>query len=128
MIETEEFELDDIFETYTFKTIDAGVEKNIEYVLKREKLLPKGARISIPAIGGLDWETEGDLAAYNANFYITGGPLREEIIGQAYGRMLLEETRPDRFPKYTLIDMIVELKTTDVAKLRRLIAEGWSRK
>ena len=112
------FELYDILEEASIygTELDERVEENIQYVLKREGLLPRGASVLIPA-GALHWECpEGESCWYYADFEVfdeTG----EKILarGSATGSMLMldEETAQ-------LIDMTVWMPTNYVKKLKSL--------
>lgn len=64
----ESFELWDILEEMKPGDKDK-IEENVEYVLKREKLLPKGGSVLIP-MGSWDWEIEDGRWEFWALFEI----------------------------------------------------------
>lgn len=79
-----EFETYDINESVTPQNIRHKVADNVEYTLRREKLLPSGYSIVIP-VGGDDYEMgEDDELSYSGNFEVFA-PDADTIV--AYGRV-----------------------------------------
>jgi len=95
------FELTDIYEDIEGKSprqIDKIIEKNIKYILKREKLWKSNYEIIIPP-GGAIWEFTDDF--YQVDFVIMDNKKQEVIFhGTCYGLISHGEIR----------DMTVELK------------------
>ncbi len=91
-IEGEVFELTDIFEDVNEK----NVAKNIEYLLRRNKLWSPKYHVVFPA-GGLQEEKDD---SYQYDFEVFSSPNQMKYHGTAYGSTQLGE----------MLDMNVELK------------------
>lgn len=78
------FELYDIAEQVKPGELRRAVTDNVEFLLKREKLLPKGYSVVIP-VGGDHWETEDDgRYTYSGSFEVFAPDL-DTIV--AYGHV-----------------------------------------
>jgi len=114
-----EFELTDIFEEAKPSNIDFHIEDNIEYILKREGLLPEGAKVVVPA-GWLHWDCEEEFGKCS---YVTGFEVYDEtgrhVIarGDAYGDMLLYETKEGE-EEYELLDMTTAIPIEELKALK----------
>jgi len=108
-------ELYDILEEASIygRELDNVIEKNIEEVLKREKLLPRNYSVVIP-MGALRWTCEDDTCYYTADFEVfdeTGN--RVVATGTATGTMI-----PIDKDKMEVIDMRVWLPPENAKKLK----------
>ena len=115
-----EFELYDIFERASIYggEIDRKIEENIEYTLRREGLLPRGASVTIPA-GALLWQCYDDQCYYDADFEVfdeTGNKVLAR--GKATGIFYLIDDETAE-----LQDVTVSMPTDHVKRLKSL-AEG----
>jgi len=81
------FELYDINQDVTPANLRHKVTENVEFLLKREKLLPNRHSVVIP-VGGDNWETDDDGSyTYNGNFEIFAPDLDTIVAyGEVYGR------------------------------------------
>ena len=112
------FELHDIMEEASIygRELDRRIEENIQYILKREGLLPRGYSVIVPA-GALYWECpEGGSCWYKADFEVFDETGRNIVAyGTATGSMLtLDDTAE-------LLDMTVWMPTSYVKKLKSLV-------
>lgn len=97
-IEGEVFELHDIFEEYNDKT----VRKNIEYMMRREKLWSPRFEVVFP-VGALDVhkpETKKESGFYQKDFTVFSSPMKMKYHGTSYGFISRNE----------MMDMNVELR------------------
>jgi len=94
----EVFELTDIFDGYS----DKNVAKNIEYILRREKLWSPKHGVVFP-VGALDVskpETKKESGFYQRDFEVYTTKDKKKYIGTAYGMISRKE----------IINMNVELR------------------
>jgi hypothetical protein len=78
-----EYELTDIFEEIELGTAEAIVKENVEYVLKREKLLGKGMHVVVPASGLVDMTPK----FVQVDFEVFKGHMDVIARGTAYGQI-----------------------------------------
>jgi len=89
----EEFELHDIFDDIKSQNVRSVLAENIEYTLKREKLLPPGHTVLIP-VGGDRWEEESEKGTgfVQGDFEIFAPDMNTIVAyGTAYGSVLAGE-------------------------------------
>lgn len=102
-----EFELDDIFDKITPQNLDKVAEDNIEYVLKREKFLPKGYSVLVSHATGLvdyripqtEEEEKEEGGFYQVDFEVFSDPNTVKYAGTAYGKIEAQE----------ILDMTVDI-------------------
>ena len=79
-----EYELYDIGEAITPQTIRHKVADNVEYVLKRERLLPRGYSVVIPMAGD-QWAVDDDGSLQYRGDFEVFAPDHDTIV--AYGQV-----------------------------------------
>ena len=78
------FELYDIGESITTRELRQAVTDNVEFLLRREKLLPRRYSVVIP-VGGDNWETEEDGRYIYTGSFEVFAPDLDTIV--AYGQV-----------------------------------------
>lgn len=117
-VDGEPFELHDIFDDISSATARQVVADNVEYTLKREKLLPRGYSVLVPMGGVVAWHDEsprGGIGSVHCDFEIFAPDMNTIVAyGTAYGNHMAGE----------LVDLTTEITevTGETGKPRKRTA------